>query len=321
MIVASGGAPLFAARERMDFPTFDLWVLVTFAAATFQTLRFMLQKMLARATLSPTGATFARFFYSAPLVALIVAIYMAQTDQNLPALPLQFWAYGLSGGLAQIIATICVVTLFKSRNFIVGVALMKTEVILSVVIGLILLGEGVSWPAFGAIALGLVGVLLLSTPPEIAGWRWQDMWNSGVGLGLASGTLFAVSAVSYRGASLELAVEDPVLRAGVTLSAVTATQMVGMGLWLLWRDTPQITAVWRARRVAGWIGLLSMGGSYGWFLAFTLQTAAYVKAVGQVELVLSLLASVLFFRESPSLRELAGMVVLCISIMVLILLI
>ncbi|WP_187432033.1 hypothetical protein ROLI_014910 [Roseobacter fucihabitans] len=305
----------------MNFPMPDLWLLVTFAAAIFQTLRFMLQKMLATATLSPTGATFARFLYSAPLVALIVAIYLLRTDQTLPPLTAQFWGYALSGGLAQIIATICVVTLFKSRNFIVGVTLMKTEVILSVVIGLMLLGEGVSWPAFGAIALGLGGVLLLSTPPDVVGWRWQDMWNRGVGLGLASGTLFAVSAVSYRGASLEILHDDPLLRAGVTLSVVTGAQMIAMAAWLLWRDAPQIRAVWAARRVAGWIGLLSMAGSYGWFLAFTLQTAAYVKAVGQVELVFSLLASVLFFREKPSLRELAGVSVLCLSILTLVLLI
>ncbi|WP_299408794.1 DMT family transporter [uncultured Roseobacter sp.] len=305
----------------MNFPVFDFWVVVTFAAATFQTLRFMLQKVLATATLSPAGATFARFFYSAPLIALLVALYIRETGQHLPTLSTTFWAYGLSGGLAQVIATICVVTLFKSRNFIVGVTLMKTEVILSVVIGLVLLGEGVSIPAFGAIALGLIGVLLLSTPPDVKGWGWQEMWNPGVGLGLASGVLFAVSAVCYRGASLQIAVEDPLLRAGVTLAAVTASQFMGMGLWLIWRDRAQIGAVWRARRVAGWIGMLSMGGSYGWFLAFTLQTAAYVKAVGQVELVLSLIASVLFFREKPSLRELAGVLVLCISILALVLLI
>lgn len=305
----------------MTFPPFDLWVLVTFAAALFQTLRFMVQKVLATATLTPAGATFARFFYSAPLVAVLVAFYMMVTEQGLPPFTAQFWIYGLVGGLAQIIATICVVTLFKSRNFIVGVTLMKTEVILSVIVGLILLGEGISWHGFGAIALGLIGVLLLSTPPDVIGWRWRDMWNRGVGLGLASGVLFAISAVTYRGASLEIAASDPLLRAGLTLSAVTAMQMTGMGVWLLWRDAPEIAAVWRARRVAGWIGLLSMAGSYCWFLAFTLQTAAYVKAVGQVELILGLLASLLFFHEKPRIRELAGVLVLSVSILVLILLI
>ncbi|QJF51577.1 DMT family transporter [Roseobacter ponti] len=299
----------------------DLWVLASLAAAGFQTLRFMLQKVLSTAVLSPTGATFARFFYSAPVIAVLVAFYVAGTGQALPATGLLFWGWALTGALAQVTATIFVVTLFKSRNFAVGVTLMKTEVILSVIIGLVLLGEGVSLAAFGAIALGLVGVLLLSTPPQIAGGPRMGMFNRGIALGLGSGVLFAVSAVCYRGASLELQTSDPLLRAGLTLAAVTGAQMTGMALWLWLRDAPQIAAVWRARRVAGWIGVTSMAGSFCWFLAFTLQTAAYVKAVGQVELVLSLLASRLFFGERSTWRELAGMAVICGSVISLVLVI
>jgi drug/metabolite transporter (DMT)-like permease len=297
----------------------DLWVLAAFAAAVFQTLRFMLQKILATAVLSPSGATFARFFYSAPVILGLLLAYIALTQAEAPAMSGRFWAYGLIGGAAQVIATVCVVTLFKSRSFAVGVTLMKTEVILSVLIGFILLGETITLPALFAITLGLAGVLLLSKPPQIAGWGWRAMWNPGVALGLGAGILFAISAVCYRGASLEIASEDPYLRAGVTLSAVTALQMMGMALWLAWRDPPQIGAVWRARRVAAWIGAMSMVGSFCWFLAFTLQTAAYVKAVGQVELVLSLLASLFFFGERSTLRELAGMGVLCVSILLLLL--
>ena len=303
----------------MSLLSFDLWIPVTFAAAVFQTLRFVLQKHLATATLSPAGATFARFVYSAPLVAVLLALYLGIGGQGLAVPGPRFWLFGIAGGLAQVIATICVVRLFKSRNFAVGITLMKTEVILAVVAGLVLLGEGVSLVAFGAIALGLVGVLLLSTPPGVRGWGWREMWNRAMALGLTSGVLFAISAVSYRGASLEVASGDPLVRAGVTLAAVTAMQMSGMALWLGWREAGQIAAVWRARRVAVWIGLMSMAGSFCWFTAFTLQTAAYVKAVGQLELVLSLIASVLIFRERSSWRELAGMAVLCLSIVTLVL--
>ncbi|WP_298836551.1 DMT family transporter [uncultured Roseobacter sp.] len=299
----------------------SLWVIAAIAAAGFQTLRFMLQKVLSTAVLSPAGATFARFFYSAPVIILLTGLYLATTGQALPQQSVTFWIFVFAGGLSQIIATIFVVTLFKSRSFAVGVTLMKTEVILSVIIGLILLGEGVSAAAFAAIALGLVGVLLLSTPPQVAGLGMSEMLNRGVALGLGSGILFAVSAVSYRGASLELDVADPFVRAAVTLAVVTGSQMIGMAAWLWLRDRPQLGAVWGARRVAVWIGVMSMGGSFGWFLAFTLQTAAYVKAVGQVELIFSLLASVLFFGERSTLRELSGMAVLVTSILALVLVI
>ncbi|MGD9295375.1 MAG: EamA family transporter, partial [Roseobacter sp.] len=131
--------------------------------------------------------------------------------------------------------------------------------------------------------------------------------------------LFAVSGVCYRGASLVIPSDDPVTRAGLTLAVVTTIQMLGMGFWL-WRfDAPQIAAVWQVRRVAVWIGLTSLAGSFCWFLAFTLQVAAFVKAVGQVEMVLGIFASTLFFGERIGKREYAGIAVLCGSIVALVL--
>lgn len=299
----------------------SLWIPITIAAAIFQTLRFMLQKHLSRVQLSAAGATFARFLYSAPLVAVLLAIYLARTRQALPDLSAAFWIYGLAGGAAQVFATVCVVILFKERNFAVGITFKKTEVIQTVFVGLIVLGEGVSWLGFAAIFVGLIGVLLLSDPPGGDGVWLRRIANRAAGLGLVSGVFFAISGVCYRGASLEIVSADPLLRAGVTLSAVTMMQMLGMALWLSLREAGQISAVWRARRVAGWIGLTSMAGSMCWFTAFTLQTTAYVNAVGQVELIFSLLASALFFRESISRREIVGIAVLGVSIFMLILLI
>ena len=296
----------------------DLWIIVTLAAAVFQTGRFMLQKYLATATLSAAGATFSRFLYSAPFILLGLAAYLALSATPLPPLGPGFWAHGLVGGMAQILATVCVVLLFKQRNFAVGITFKKTEVILTVLVGWIILGEGVSATGFAAIALGVIGLLLLSGGAEAKGFHLRDLRNRAAGLGIASGALFAVSAVSYRGASLAVQTDLPVLRAGVTLAAVVTMQSLIMAVYLRLREPGQIRDVWRARRVALWIGLTSMGGSLCWFIAFTLQNAAYVKALGQVELILSVAASTLFFREKISPREAAGMAVLIASILMLV---
>ena len=121
-----------------------------------------------------------------------------------------------------------------------------------------------------AIALGVVGLLLLSGGAEAKGFHLRDLRNRAAGLGIASGALFAVSAVSYRGASLAVQTDLPVLRAGVTLAAVVTMQSLIMAVYLRLREPGQIRDVWRARRVAVWIGLTSMGGSLCWFIAFTL---------------------------------------------------
>ncbi|TNF65327.1 MAG: DMT family transporter [Rhodobacteraceae bacterium] len=298
-----------------------LWIPFTLAAAAFQTLRFMLQKYLSMGKLSAAGATFARFVYSAPLIALGLGLYLRATGQALPEMGPRFFAFATIGGLAQILATICVVLLFQSRNFAVGITFKKTEVILSVLVGLAVLGEGVSAEGLAAILLGVAGVLLLSKTPGVAGGFARHLFSRAVALGLGSGVLFAISAVAYRGATLELAAEDPILRASVTLCVVVFWQTAIMALWLGLRDPGQIAAVWRTRKVALWVGLTSMGGSLCWFVAFALQTAAYVKALGQVELILSLLASVFFFRETITRREIAGMGLLVLSILGLVLVI
>ncbi|MFO7770411.1 DMT family transporter [Roseovarius gahaiensis] len=296
----------------------ELWIVLSIAAAGFQTLRFMLQKQLSLGTLSAGGATFARFAYSAPLVVLALAGYLAWHDVAVPRLSGAFWAYALTGALTQVLATWCVVALFSARNFAVGITFKKTEVILTALVGLIILGDQIGIAAWCAIVVGLIGVLILSDNAGLPGVSLRRIANRAAALGLASGGFFAVSAVAYRGATLEIANDDPLLRAGIALAVVTTSQMLGMAAWLSWRESGQLTAVWQARRVAIWIGITSMGGSLCWFTAFTLQAAALVFAVGQVEVIFSLAASVLVFRERTSPRELWGIALLTLSILMLV---
>ena len=127
--------------------------------------------------------------------------------------------------------------------------------------------------------------------------------------------------MGYRGASLQIASDAPFLRAGVTLVCVTLSQSLAMALWRRLVEPGQITAVWAARRRASWLGLASMAGSLSWFTAFTLQNATYVYAVGQSEVILSLLASYVIFRERLSWREGTGIALVSVSVLSLILLV
>ncbi len=297
----------------------SLWIPITIAAAGFQTVRFMLQKSLSSVKLSAAGATFARFAYSLPLALLGLVVAIQVTGLSLPDLSARFWVFAIIGGTSQILATICVVALFKQRNFAVGITFKKTEVIQTAIVGFVVLGDQVSTGALGAIVVGLLAVLLLSKTPGGDGAWWQHLTNRASRLGLGSGVLFAFSSVSYRGASLELGDIHAWFRALVTLAAVVTFQFVSMGIWLLWRDRAELRAVWNTRRTGVFVGLTSLCGSFCWFFAFTLQNAAYVKALGQVELLLSLLASTLFFRETITRREIAGMLLLGASILALVL--
>jgi drug/metabolite transporter (DMT)-like permease len=285
------------------------WVVLSITAAAAQTVRFALQKILAGGPLSPAAATWARFIWSAPVVVAFMVAYIATTPASTPPIQSVFWLYAMGGGLAQILATICTISLFKQRAFAVGITFKKTEVMLTALAGLVILGDRLDPLGAAFIALGFIGVLLLSKPPEGGG-----IFNQGVALGLLSGVFFALSAVGYRGATLAIQSDNTFLVAGLTLACVTTAQSIALGLWLWLREPGQIAATLGSWRRSTLVGLFSLIGSWCWFAAFALQNAAYVFAVGQIELVFSLAVGVLIFRERPEPRELVGMAVLTASI-------
>ncbi|MEC8039515.1 MAG: EamA family transporter [Pseudomonadota bacterium] len=278
----------------------------------------MLQKSLSMGTLSAGGATLARFLFSAPFVAALALGYLSFSGADWPALGNRFLPFALVGALAQILATWCVVALFQHRNFAVGITFKKTEVVQTALVGFLVLGDRISFGGLMAILIGLLGVLVLSDRPE-GGAGLKRFLNKGAGLGLLSGAFFAVSAVGYRGATLEVGSDDPLMRALISLMVVTASQSVGLGSYLIWREPGEVSRVLASWRSSIWMGLASLGGSLGWFLAFTLQNAAYVFAVGQVEVIFSILISVLVFKEQISRREGAGIALITASVLTLVL--
>ncbi|AMY70015.1 DMT family transporter [Frigidibacter mobilis] len=295
----------------------SLWIPITLAAAAVQTLRFMLQKRLKGAGLSVGGATFSRFLFGAPLAALAAAVTLAATGAAFPPLTVTFWAFALAGGVAQVAATYMTVALFGLRNFAVGVAFTKTETVQVAVFSALLLGEAVSLPGWAAIAVGLMGVVLLSRQKGAA---WGGLMSRATLYGVAAGGLFGLSAIGYRGATLELAPAAFFTRAVVTLACVTFAQSLGMAAWLAWREPGELGRVAAAWRRTIWVGVTGMLGSLAWFTAFSLQNAAYVRAVGQVEIVFTLLASALVFRERLTAREGAGITLVIGSVVALVLL-
>ena len=145
------------------------------------------------------------------------------------------------------------------------------------------------------------------------------MLSPSAALGITSGVFFALAGVGYRGAMLALGDGELLLRASVALTFVSLSQALLMLGWFLWRDREEIGRVLAAWRPGIALGLTSMAGSFFWFVAFALQNAAYVYAVGQVELLLSILGGAVFFGERLSRRELLGVSLLAASVVALVL--
>lgn len=298
----------------------ELWIPITLFAAFCQNLRSAMQKHL-KGKLGTTGATFVRFGYGFPFALLYVAVLHLQFDLPLPLLNTTFLVAGALGGLAQIVATFLLVYLFSFRNFAVGTAYSKTEPIQAALFGFLLLGEKVSVTAAICIMIGIVGVVVISLArTEIT---WSSLRSSLIGrpalIGLLSAAMFGASAAAYRVASLSLQGTEVAMQAGFALAYATVFQTVVMSVWMLMRDREQLMASLAAWRAATWVGASGVAGSIGWFTAMTLQNVAYVRALAQVELVFTFIASWLVFKEVIAKSEIVGCCLIVLAVLGIIL--
>jgi drug/metabolite transporter (DMT)-like permease len=175
--------------------------------------------------------------------------------------------------------------------------------------------------AVGAIIIGVAGVILISVARLPL--SWANLWSAMVGrtaaIGIFSGALFGVSAVAYRSASLSLDGPDPIMQAAVTLAFVSTLQTLIMVAWMAVTDMREFGRVARAWRSSTLVGVAGILGSACWFTAMTLQQVAYVRALGQIELVFTFAASVFVFREQINRQEIAGCLLIVGGILLLLL--
>jgi drug/metabolite transporter (DMT)-like permease len=297
----------------------ELWIPITIFAAFMQNLRSSLQKYL-KGRLSTSGATFSRFLYAVPLAFLYVVGLTSFAGYELPGANAPFALFAMIGGLAQVLATALLVYLFSFRNFAVGTTFSKTETVQTALFGIVVLGETISPGAIVAVMVSLVGVMMISVTHSTL--KLNGLGRQWIGrpalIGIASGAFFGISAVSYRAASLSLDGGDFIIRAAFTLACVTVFQTLIMAVYMRLREPGQIKAVLKAWRIAGLVGLMGMLGSVGWFTAMTLENAAYVRALGQIELLFTFAASYLAFGERSSRTELAGIGLVTVGILMLV---
>jgi len=289
-----------------------LWAVFTIIAAFAQTLRNAMQRELT-GTLGTVGATHVRFLFGFPFALLFIAGLALATGATLPRPGSVFWPWVIGGAFAQIAATALMLAAMGERSFVVTIAYIKTEPIQVAIFGLIFLGDRVTLPMMTAIVVATAGVVIMSTKPGgmVGGMRPTF-------LGLAAGSMFALSAIGYRGAILSLALSNYVMAATFTLVIGLAMQTASLSLYLWLRDPSVLRAIvraWRPSLLAGFLGALA---SQFWFLAFALATAASVRTLALVEVLFAQVIARLSFGQRITLREAVGMVLVVAGVALLI---
>jgi drug/metabolite transporter (DMT)-like permease len=286
-----------------------LWVLTTLIASAAQTGRNAAQSGLTK-TIGTLGATQVRFLFGLPFALIFLALVPAATGEAIPLPGLRTLAFTGAGALTQIGGTALMLVTMKSQNFAVTTAWLKTEPVIVALASALILGDPLSAPMLGAIAVATAGVLIMTIRPGTKGWG-----NASAAVtGLSAAGLFGASAIGFRGGILALPSGGYLTRATTVLALSLALQTLLLLAWLALFDRKALTAsfqVWRSSLLAGFLGAFA---SEFWFLGFSMTAAANVRTLALVEVILATGVSRFWLGQKITPRQLWGMAVVVLGV-------
>lgn len=292
----------------------ELWIYFTLLAAMMQAVRTAGQKQLTQ-HLNSMATTGVRYIYALPFAWLYLWWMSTYRQLPLPRLNSEFLTLALTACVMQIIGTLLLVAAFKYRNFAVSTSLAKTEAIQVAVLGTLLFSTMLTPLGWFSVVIGVVGVLLLSKVKM----SFRDIFqNKGSVFGLGAGLGLALTTLLIRESSLALGT-DLLLSAAVTLVFMVTIQSFISMAYIYLQDKSQFIIMLSQWRLCLFVGVTSVLGSIGWFTGASLQNAAYVKALGQVEFFITLFITLRIFKEKISIMEYMGMLMIILSVVILLL--
>jgi drug/metabolite transporter (DMT)-like permease len=280
-----------------------LWIPATLAASAAQTARNATQRQLT-GIIGTVGATQVRFLYGFPFALLFLAAVAWATGETVPGPNQSFYLFIAAGSVTQIVATALMLAAMRERSFSVVTAYIKTEPVQTALFGFAVLGDPLTWSMVAAILVATAGVILISTRPG------AGLASSGlkpVAMGVAAGAFFALSAIGFRGAILSLDSGSFLIRATTTLAWSLGTQTALLLVWLGLMDRAALAGSFRASRPSIRAGFLGALASQFWFIGFSLTTAANVRTLALVEVVMAQIVSQKVLSQATSRREILGM--------------
>ena len=313
----------------MQLPTMAVWawIPIVIGAAMAQTIRNAAQRTLT-ADVGTLPATLVRFLYGLPFAVmwLLLVVQFSPLGSAAMQMGAAYWAWLTLGAVTQILATALLLLAMKERNFVIGVALAKTEVLQVALLGTVLLLEVPGFWAMLAMVCATAGVVLLSMPQNTSQNpsrnTLQAFWSPAAWLGkaalagLASGACFALASVGYRGAALTQPGVSPWLIGAMGVVLAQLMQSLLLGGWIALRDPGKLIQIARAWRISTLAGAMGAMASIGWFTAFAMRPAAEVKTLGLIEVIFSYAVSRKLFDEKLSGKERLSLLLVSVGLVV-----
>lgn len=291
----------------------ETWITFTLLAVVMQSVRTAGQKQITQ-KISVQAATLVRFLFGIKFAAVYFFLLTWVYQPIHFELNGQFIFSGALASISQVLATVFLIKALTLKNFAIGTALAKTEALLTAILGAMFFSAYLNFIGYLSILVGVCGLLVASN------WKvtLKDLSdNQSIRYGLGAGLGFALASLWIRDASLSLEIPRIVSAAAVLLYMVVLQSLICL-VWVSVKEPEQFTLIKNNLSACLFIGFTGVAGSIGWFTAMSLQNAALVKTLGQVEFIVSLLITYLYFGEKISGREYVGISLIAVSVLLLI---
>ena len=272
------------------------WILFTLGAIVMQTVRNALQSKLSGAV-NTSGVTLSRFILAPPIALVYLLILYSSSASQVPEFSGSFITVIFCASLLQIAATSLMVILFKQKNFAIGAGLAKSEALVAGVVGMLFFGSYLTPLGWAGILIGAIAVFVLSSGNRLHGISVKTMV-----IGLACGTCFALTSLLVREASHMLNVQHTVAAAWVLLW-VLCVQTISLSGYIALTKPFVFRQLTNAKKQVLAISTVSCLGSICWFTAMALQHVALVKTLGQLEVLLTLVLSHYWLKNTVTKRK------------------
>lgn len=266
-------------------------------------------------SLSTLQATWSRYGFGLPLAIVYLLLLWVNERPTSLKLAGQFWGYLILASVAQLLATGLLVKLLSLGNFAVGTTYAKTEALMAAILAAVFFGAWFTVWTWLAMVLGFAGIALVSLQKSSV-TKKRLIQPESLLLGLGAGLCFGITSVFIRAGS-QLMPTSALFSAAFMLTLSLAIQGGLCTLLLQWRQPDGWRALWQQQRLGWFIGITGVLGSIGWFTAFSLQEAAIVKTLGQIEFLFTVLITYRFFNERIRPVEWIGMTLVLLSIVLL----
>ena len=285
------------------------WIFLTISAIFFQIIRNLEQKKLHQ-NLDVFTTSWSRFILPFPFAIIAVA-------STFKSYNFEFFYYILINALFQILGNVFLIKTIQTKNFSVGIAFSKTEIIQALILGFLIYNFRFDFNEILAIFLAFIGIILLA---KLDFKNFKDFTKSLKNIaslyGILCGFCFGITSYNIQFASNYLISDgfNSIKASTLVLLYTIFFQNIFFIILKAYQkrllsDVKKLFLVENYRRFLI-ASITSFIGSICWYGAYAIGNVIHVKTVGQLEIIASMLVVKFYLKEKNTIKESLGIILI-----------